>query len=401
MWRIIIIILLLCGNSHAATVYDHDFNDGTFGTASHGSFWSIQNSGGIGGSAYARCTYSVAGTAGKAIVIPVSSYTTNTLWVEFYTRATSNIKGGSKFIKLFGYDQANSGNESANNLTLALDYNSNINYRVGYFGDSSCTASWAGGNGFNASKPEQLACGDVLHPVTGGSIDIRGTEWDHYKVMVKRANPGQTNGEVKVWWNGNLHAHTTIMPSNPNYSITSPYLKRIEIGGYNSGQDGHFDGDTWYLDVDNVYIGTTEQGVSIVTENGECGPAHGETFETLSSDNPNLCLSTSAATDFTDGTQYNWICPGLAGGAPASCFAIKEVATADEDGVCGAVDGTYSTTEPTTEQKCLKGTVSSETEDDEAWMWMCDGTGEGTDDPCVTYKTIVTGDSGIIRATLR
>jgi hypothetical protein len=146
-------------------------------------------------------------------------------------------------------------------------------------------------------------------------------------------------------------------------------------------------------------MGVTEQGS--IAEPGVCGSAHGETFETLTSSNPNLCYSTPAATNFVEGaTKFDWTCPGASGGPSAACFANKEVAPADEDGLCGAVDGTYLTTEPTTDQKCLKGTLSNESELSDSWVWMCDGTGTGIDEPCVTYKTIVTGENGFIRASV-
>jgi hypothetical protein len=293
-----------------------------------------------------------------------------------------------KFVKFFGRNDSDP-SDQRNNMTFGMDgYSDGKQRESAYFGDTVCVARW---NGVMAGTND--ACYIPVAEHTTSEIDLRGGVWNRYKLWVKRATSGTTNGQVKVWFNGELRAHWTNMPSNP-----SPYsseFNKLSFGGYvHSTYES-----PWELWLDNIYVGTTEQG-SIV-EPGVCGPAHGETFETLASSNPNLCYSTPSATGFTEGeTQFNWTCPGLNGGSPASCLAYKEIAPADEDGICGSVDGTYSTTEPTTEQKCLKGTLSSETEDDEAWMWMCDGIGEGTDEPCVTYKTVVTGDTGFIRASM-
>jgi hypothetical protein len=396
--RVFVILLILSFACPVAAAF-HDFNNGTFGPYGNAGLWVIEQTGGIGNTPAAKLPVTSAGTAGKAMLLNVNSYASSEWWVEFDVKIVGVPVGGSKFIKLFG-DAV----DSTNNMTVGLNPDMSVpkSDRVSYYMDTLCFNRWDYGTSGQGGN-----CTPATYEKIGSTIDLTGNVWRKYKVYLKRATPGQKDGVTKVWVDGVLNTHITNMDS---FSVSTgdptPGIYKIEIGGYVREYReltgyGFLNGTTapWELWVDNLYMGVTEQGS--IAEPGVCGPAHGETFETLTSSNPNLCYSTPAATGFTEGeTQFNWVCPGLNGGSPASCLAYKEVAPADEDGICGSVDGTYSTTEPTTEQKCLKGTVSSETDESDSWLWMCDGIGEGTDKPCVTYKTIVTGESGIIRASM-
>jgi hypothetical protein len=59
------------------------------------------------------------------------------------------------------------------------------------------------------------------------------------------------------------------MSSNPSGSST-PFFERIEFGGYNHG--AAFNGSTWYLWIDNLYVGTTEKGGTSTTPTPEPAP---------------------------------------------------------------------------------------------------------------------------------
>jgi len=239
------VLFLLPASSHAATIVNHDFNNNTFGPLYHGSYWSIQPTGGVGNTPVARLEYSVAGNPNKALGIGVSSYASNQYWIEMDVKITGTVTGGSKFLKLFGH--APTTDAWGNNMTLGMEYSSNVNSRVAYYGDTICADPWSGPATYGDCGSQWVK--------TGSSIDMRGGSWGHYKAWVKRASPGSRNGEVKVWWNGVLRAHITNMDSNPGGS--SPYFKAIEFGGYNHASA--FSGATWYLWMDNIYIGTTEK----------------------------------------------------------------------------------------------------------------------------------------------
>jgi len=247
MQRIILLVIcsvLLPLHVSAKEIVNNNFNSGSWAGMAKGSYWTIQQTGGVGNSPAARLEYSVAGTAGKALVQNVSAYKSNQYWIEMDVKMQNQVSGGGKFIKFFGSNSTH----SQNNMTLQLDYYGNVQKEVCYNQDTLCTARYTGGN--------RGSC-DATHVFSSSAIDMRGGNWGRYKAWVKRADPGASNGEVKIWWNGNLRAHITKMSSNPSGSST-PFFERIEFGGYNHG--AAFNGSTWYLWIDNLYMGTTEKG---------------------------------------------------------------------------------------------------------------------------------------------
>jgi hypothetical protein len=252
MQRIILLIIcsvLLPLHVSAKEIVNNNFNSGSWAGMTKGSYWTMPQTGGVGNSPAARLEYSVAGTPNKALVLNVSAYKSNQFWIEMDVKIQGQPSGGSKFVKLFG----STSTPSRNNMTLALEYNGNLQKRVAYYIDTNCIAGYDGTNGGSCIASYKTA---------SGAIDMRGGSWGRYKAWVKRADPGVQNGEVKVWWNGNLKAHITNMNSNPSGSST-PYLDKIEFGGYNHAS--LFNGSTWYLWIDNLYVGTTEKGGTSTT----------------------------------------------------------------------------------------------------------------------------------------
>lgn len=231
----------------SATIVNHDFNNQSWGILSAGSYWTIQPSGGVDNSPAARLTYSVDGTANKALILNTSNTMSNEFLIEMDVKMQGNPSGGSKFIKLFG-----SSEPSKNNMTIGLDYYSNTQKEISYYMDTLCGSRHDGSEG-GSCKP--------THVVSSSAIDMQGGNWGRYKVWIKRASPGQLNGEVKVWWNGTLRSHITNMDSNPQGSAT-PYFDKIEFGGYNHS---NFSGSPWYLWIDNLTVSTTETGSGSTT----------------------------------------------------------------------------------------------------------------------------------------
>ena len=252
-----VLLLALPTLSHAATIVNHDFNDSTFGPLGHASFWSIQSTGGVGNSPAARLTYSEAGTAGKEIIANVSSYNSNVFWVELDVKIQGTMTGGSKFIKFFGKD-ANGSSKQVNNMTLGMEYGSNVNTRVSYYGDTLCGDPWSGPATYGDCGSQWIK--------TGSNIDARGGSWGHYKVYVKRADSGKKNGETKVWWNGALVAHITGQDSNPTSFGNSTGFNQIQFGGYNDARYFTSSSPTYYMWMDNIYVGTTEKSGSSTTQ---------------------------------------------------------------------------------------------------------------------------------------
>jgi hypothetical protein len=246
MQRIILLVIcsvLLPLHVSAKEIVNNNFNSGSWAGMAKGSYWTIQQSGGVGNSSAARLEYSVAGTPNKALGLNVSAHKSNQYWIEMDVKMQNQVSGGSKFIKFFG----STSTHSQNNMTLGYDAYSSVQKEVAYYKDTVCTARFNGSIAGSCSP---------THSYSSGPIDMRGGSWGHYKAWVKRADLGVKNGEVKVWWNGQLKAHITKMDSNPSGAST-PYFERIEFGGYSHST---FNGSTWYLWIDNLYVGTTEKG---------------------------------------------------------------------------------------------------------------------------------------------
>jgi len=242
-----VILLVVCSvflpfNVFASEVYYNDFNDGSWGNMPHGKFWTLQNTGGVGNSKAIRLQYSEAGTADKWAVIDLKATKSQEYWVELDVKMEGKCSGGSKFIKFFGHNNIS----SQNNMTLPMDYNSCRQNHIAYNGDTKCAARY---NGIGY-------CG-ATYNYSSDEIDMSGGSWGHYKAHVKRANPGVANGTLKVWFNGSLVIDVYNLDSNPLGSSTD-FIGFVEFGGYNHA--ANFTGSTWYLWMDNIYVGTTEKG---------------------------------------------------------------------------------------------------------------------------------------------
>lgn len=239
-----LIIATYPSTSNAATIVDYDFNNGSWGVIKHGSFWTLQNAGGVGNSKAIRLQYSQAGTANKYAAIDVSSFKSQEFWIELDVKMEGKCSGGSKFIKFFGHNTIH----SQNNMTLMMDYGSCKQRSIQYYIDSNCIATYSGVGKCTGTVP--------VFNYSSSEIDMSGGGWGHYKAHVKRADPGKANGTLRVWWNGVLKADVRNLDSNPSSSATN-YIGYIEFGGYNDARS--WSGSTWYLWMDNIYVGTTEK----------------------------------------------------------------------------------------------------------------------------------------------
>lgn len=252
----LLLVSPLCRYSFAGVVINYDFNNQSFGSLTAGSYWTIQPSSGPDDSYSARLEYSNASSDwGKSLTLDVSNLESNEFYIEFDVKVEGNPAGGSKFIKLFG-----DATPSRNNVTLRMNYLGGDQSDVQFNGDSQCAAHYEEwGKVYCATKVVQTS-----------TIDMKG-QWGHYKAWVKRASPGVSDGEVKVWWNGELKAHFSSMDSNPaSYFDPTPGFYSIDFGGYNfaslnGGADGYFaDGitPTWYLWIDNLVVSTTAKDLA-------------------------------------------------------------------------------------------------------------------------------------------
>ena len=88
------------------------------------------------------------------------------------------------------------------------------------------------------------------------------------------------------------------------------------------------------------------------------------------------------------GASTTWTCLGINGGTNSgTCTANRS-----QNGVCGTVHNTTTSTEPST-NLCSVGTATARTLTDNVWYWLCTNSpGEST--ACYTYKTVCGSSNG-------
>lgn len=254
-------VFLSTAYSDAATYYTNDFTSDT-GALSLESKWQRVTSGGVSNSPCIRLTYDTTGTANQAAVLHLNTTPTNTVWVKFAYKATGTPTGGSKFLKIFGSALA-----SQNNTTFIMDYFSNTLNRVLYYLDTICESTYTGSTSGGCS-PTFSKTNAALNPADG--------LWHTYKVYLKRADQGTTNGAYRIFSDGTEIVSASNVDNNPSSGYT-PSIDRIEWGGYrNSNGTG-----TWYLWVDDITVSSTDPdanvtGVSSITPSTSISsPANG------------------------------------------------------------------------------------------------------------------------------
>jgi hypothetical protein len=226
-------------------------------------------------------------------------------------------------------------------------------------------------------------------PIRPGTTWLDMTRW----IRLPSTSTAQ-DGALKVWIGGQLALDITNFKMKDTGSL--PYFTSFKFYPSSEATEPF---EHW-MDEMVIYEGyVSPDGSAPQPVDGSCGPAHSETFDTLSSDNANLCSEGDVGNFVTGETQHTWDCLGQYNGTNESCLAFKSEGTVDENGLCGASDGgSFSELSQDDPSLCLKGVVSNFTTDDDAWLWMCDGTGTGTDDPCNADKILFEG-GGIIRAS--
>jgi len=310
MKRLLFILLLIPWTAQGAVV-DHNFDDLTWGGLSHGSFWTIQSSGGVSDSPAARLEYSVCGTSGKNLSAYLPSGTDEG-WIEFDVKVEGTINGGMKFVKWFGvYDQGETW-ENWNNTTFGINYNTNQFFDIGYYGDSLRTIRY---NGTYVGGSPTIVTYTNTWTFTPGN-------WYHYKAYLKRATVGTATGEIQAWVDGVTKIHATGLENNPTGTKTSAELSHVELGGYNDCGENSFENGvspTWYLWVDNLVVDTVEP--STVPTNGECNTDVTSQSYIDVCPSVNLCSAGTPSNVTQDADSCDWTCVGYDGGTTATCTA--------------------------------------------------------------------------------
>lgn len=125
----------------------------------------------------------------------------------------------------------------------------------------------------------------------------------------------------------------------------------------------------------------------IAYENPECGSASGGRFETLDSNDGDLCERGSVIEFEEEMSTYKWQCLNQNGENSGQCVAFI-----DREPTCGSLNGavTNSITENTS-GLCAEGYSASFVSDDNGYSWHCKTSTEQTENRCEAYKTAKCG----------
>lgn len=133
-----------------------------------------------------------------------------------------------------------------------------------------------------------------------------------------------------------------------------------------------FDTQQTHNNVSSIPVGYDYCGGT--ASDGSCGSA--TTIPTETPPSTGLCAAGNATSPTLVGTNYEWVCEGVSGGADSPiCQAPHKI-----NGVCGTANGIPSATQPTI-NLCGVGAVSNQSTAS-PWTWECDGQNTGSTASC-------------------
>jgi hypothetical protein len=167
-----------------------------------------------------------------------------------------------------------------------------------------------------------------------------------------------------------------LTPVSPGYSFDKP-ARTVNISG----------GSITAIDNQPATGGSVDFAI-VVTANGACGSANGQTFS--SAPTSGLCSAGTASPSSLSGSgPWNWQCTGTNGGTTAYCSANPPTVIT---GSCGSSDGGQFSSAPTS-GLCSAGTASpSSLSGSGPWSWQCLGANGGATSNC-SASVLVAGGS--------
>jgi hypothetical protein len=124
------------------------------------------------------------------------------------------------------------------------------------------------------------------------------------------------------------------------------------------------------------YTGAFVDFATVLTANGACGSANGQTF--TSAPTSNLCSYTSTTPTVSGSGPWTWKCTGSNGGSGANCQANSPTPV---NGVCGSANGQTFTSAPTS-NLCSYTSTTPTVSGSGPWTWNCTGANGGATVDC-------------------
>lgn len=224
----------------------------------------------------------------------------NNIWIRWYIRYQSGFKwsgGAPQYQKLIYFD------DGAGKSYLGPYYDE---FRLYAQGSQIMPVSTNGG--WPAMYPSRVSDGS----------------WHCMEIHI---NPsGTSNGVLQYWLDGQLKLDARNLNINSGAALRGFELMSNQYSPANGGY--------YYIDIDDIeisnsgYIGPISGSTPIATApvNGVCGSSNGQSFTSLSSASPNLCLTGTVAS-FSGSGPWTWGCNGSGGGTSTSSTACSALLT--------------------------------------------------------------------------
>jgi hypothetical protein len=203
----------------------------------------------------ARVNYTARGTTGYWFGTDVGSHDLQELYVRFYFKVEGDpSQGGSKFLKLFGKENAPEGYA---NSTFALTYTEGRLKEVSYGSGSGITNDTqsvirlANGAVSDSGVTVEYHRGQQFVPVPG--------TWYHFEVHMKYNSDGLRDGLYEIW------IGSAGMPAEPWLRVTnvknrndlnSPHFKRVDFANYTNATPT----TPWRIYYDEIVIAESRIG---------------------------------------------------------------------------------------------------------------------------------------------
>jgi len=143
-------------------------------------------------------------------------------YIRFYFKRTGSGTARIKFFKLSGRTSesgySNITYEWSIGNVLSQYFSGGING-----GDNNCTYHYSGGGSFTCGADYNL---------TSNSFEVPYNEWHSFEAYTKLNTDGHSDGEVKIWIDGELRCHTTRMNMRSSNIPRDYALLRFGDSGY-------------------------------------------------------------------------------------------------------------------------------------------------------------------------
>ncbi len=239
-----VLLFILISISYSEILFQDNFDDYSDSPSNHGwwysSLTSVEENGGVNDSRCMKTSYQSDNSLGHLRHLLNRSE----VYIRFNFKITNyNGAGGAKFIKLFGEMPANVWNNYSN-TTIPMTYEHGAIEGVFYgpgmslANDTVCKAS------FNLPINE---CGGNVEKSSSGFPVPEDEDWHTFEAYFKMNTDNNSDGEYRVWFDGQEYYHITGVKNRHNENIRN--WRTMSLGDWCQGFEAPF--EVWY---DNVVV---------------------------------------------------------------------------------------------------------------------------------------------------